>query len=107
MPPNGPTGTIAINEPGPYHYGDTLTFTCSDNLKGRQYPMVAVHLFQSDELVWLQLNHPETPVILGGGSSELDASQPAKGKATLYAYSWKGGQESIVPLDSPEFDVVV
>jgi hypothetical protein len=119
MPPE-PTGTIAINEPGPYHYGDTLTFTCSDNLKGRKYPMVAVHLFQdanedgtvsddpnSEDLVWVQLNHPETPVILGGGGSGLDASKSSKGRASLYAYSWKVGQESIVLLDSVQFDVVV
>ncbi len=102
-----PTGTITLNEPAPYNYGDTLTFTTTDNLKGRFYPMVAVHLFQDEELVWVQLNHPETPVIIGGGGSGLDQSQPSQGLATLYSYSWKSGQETITPLDSVEFDVTV
>ena len=99
---------------------DTLTFATTDNLKGRFYPMVAVYLFQDadadgtveedmmgDDLVWLTLNHPEQAVILGAGGSGLDQSKPAKGRATLYSYSWKGGQETITELDTAEFDVVV
>ncbi len=117
--PNSPSGTISgPNETGPYNYGDTLTFTTTDNLKGNAYPMVAVYLFQdaddngtvdedasSDDLVWVQLNHPEQAVILGAGGSGLDSSQPAKGRASLYSYSWKAGKETIVLLDSVEFDV--
>lgn len=109
-------GTIALNEPAPYHYGDTLTFTTTDNLKGKAYPMVAVYLFQDvdadgvvtaedSDIAWMQLNHPDQPVILGAGGSQLDQSLPAKGRASLYSYSWKGGQETIIPLDSLEFDV--
>lgn len=119
MMPLAPTGTISINEAAPYNYGDTLTFKTTDNLKGRFYPMVAVHLFQDadadgtveedmmgDDLVWLTLNHPEQAVILGAGGSGLDQSQPAKGRATLYSYSWQRGQETITELDTVEFDAV-
>lgn len=101
------TGTIAINQgEGPFHYGDTLTFTIeTSNLRGG-YAMVAVHLFQEapegaeedPALVWVQLNRPDQAVILGGGESGLDKTKPAKGRATLYRYAWKRGTEFIHAL---------
>jgi len=116
MPPNGPTGTIAINEAGPYHWGDTLTFTTTGG-KGRGNPMIEVALYQdadSDgtvdedlfgpDLVYVQLNHPDQTFTLGNGG---DRSKPAQGLARLLQYAWKGGQQSITELDTVEIDVVV
>lgn len=119
MPP-APTGTISVNEQGPYHWGDTLTFTTTGG-KGRGHPMVEVALYQDvDEdgtvedglsgadLAFLTLNAPGQAVILRTGEgTQVDASKPAVGRVRLLQYAWKGGQESITELDRVEIDVVV
>lgn len=112
MAPPAPEGSITIDQgEGPFHYGDTLTFTTETSKLRGGYPMVAVHLFQEaapgeeedPALVWVQLNRPDQAVILGGGESGLDKTKPAKGRATLYRYAWKGGQESIDALATSGF----
>lgn len=129
MAPPEATGTLTIDQgEGPFHYGDTLTFTTtSSNLRGG-HEMVEVALFQdnagvdedgnlitpgdgvldmflsSEDLVGLTLNHPEQPVPLALGPN-TDTSLPAKGWARLLSYGWKGRQQFIDLLDVVEFDV--
>lgn len=119
MAPAPPTGTIEINQPAPYHYGDILTFTTDSQGLHGAHPMVEVALYQdvngngtvdenlySTDLVFLTLNTPEQPVVLATGEgTHVDASKPSKGQARLLAYGWKGRQEYVTPLDSIEFDV--
>lgn len=124
MPPE-PTGTIAVNEPGPYHWQDTLTFATTGG-KGRGHPMVELAFYQDTDasgevdedlfgkdLVFVQLDHPEAtftvghPASHGIGSGGVDESKPAEGRARLLQYSWKGGQQTITELDSVEIDVEV
>lgn len=118
MPPNGPSGTIAVDQPAPYHWGDTLTFTTTGG-KGRGNPMIEVALYQdydndgtveedlfSSDLVHLQLQKPDTTFPLTGAGAE-DQSKPAQGLARLLQYSWKGGQQTITELDTVEIDVSV
>lgn len=117
MPPNGPTGTIALNEPAPHHYGDHLTFTTTSS--HARNPMIEVALWQdvdasgtvdeelvSHDLVDLQLDHADQTFVAGGSGSRADTSLPAKGRARLLNYAWKGGQETVTLLDSLDFDVV-
>lgn len=130
MAPPTPTGSLTINEgTGPFHYGDTLTFTTeSSNLRGA-HEMIEVSLFQdnggldengnqlpgdgvvtmelmSQDLVFLTLNTPaQATVILGAGSSALDDAKPSKGWARLLSYGWKARQEHIDLLDRVDFDV--
>ncbi len=126
MPPAA-TGSLSINESGPYHYGDIISFTFTTAHLSGGHPMVEVSGYQdldgdgqvtieltSGDLGWLTLNGPApTPVVLpntqnydqDGNKTGLDISQPAKFRAALYSYGWKGKQEYVVPLDSLEFDV--
>ena len=77
--------------------GDTLTFgTDPVGLAGWEYPMVAVWCYQGDVVVDMQLQKPDTQFLLGGASSTwLDNPGPANCFGRLYAYGWKGGNESI------------
>lgn len=112
------------NEAGPYQYGDSVTFSTSSNLKGNNpHPMVEVACYQDAngdgevtlgffvkdangvdqpnlDLVWLQLDKPGSVFSLG---TVFDSIAPATCEARLLAYGWKGGQQSIVELDSVEF----
>jgi hypothetical protein len=89
----------ASTDPQPAH-GQAVTFdTVAGSLAGWEYPMVALHCYQSNVLVWLQLNHPDTTFTVGGGSSQWTAGD-ATCNASLYAYGWKGGKESIRLLAS-------
>lgn len=113
-----PSGTITADQPGDQTYGAQLTYTVTTGgLKGWQYPMVEVSCYQDlngdnvvdtdlfgPDLAWVALDHPDATFTLGLGGGELDFSQPASCKATLYAYGFKGQQQYIVPLDSVEFD---
>lgn len=109
------SGTISgPNEAGPYVYGlSELTFTVESNLKGNPHPMVEVSCYQDvngdsvvdmslfgPDLVWLQLDHPNAVFTVG---SVFDAGSPAACAARLFAYGWKGGQQSIVLLDEVTF----
>lgn len=112
-----PSGSISgPNEPGPYHYGDVVSFSSSDNIKGHKYPMVEVACYQDvngdgsvdldlfgPDIAFIALDHPDRSFLISGG--RLDESQPAACVASLYAYGWKGGQESIEKLDSVQFSI--
>ena len=87
------------SEPQPAH-GQVLTFaTAAGSLAGWEYPMVALACYQNDELVYIQLNHPDATFTVGGGSSQWTAGN-ATCHASLYAYGWKSRQESIRELAS-------
>lgn len=129
MAPPEPTGTLTIDQgAGPFHYGDTLTFTTtSSNLRGG-YPMVEVCVYQDvdgdgdidlglfeGDATGVSLTHPDRPVTLPPGhekgedsanpESGTDVSKPAKGWVRLLRYGWKGKQQYIDELDRAEFDV--
>lgn len=104
--PSARAGTIVLNESGPFAFQDEVTFTTTDNLKGREYPMVYV-VCTSDvtgEVLYGQLDHPNTVFVLGGGSSPWHASSDdANCKGVLYSY---GGREDQVFLaETPSFFV--
>jgi hypothetical protein len=113
------TGSISIDQPGPYHYGDFLTFTTTTSNLRWSHPMIEVACYQDEngdgvvttdlfggDLVYLVLDIPTRafPLATGEGSA-IDPSQPASCEARLLAYGWKGGQEYVTPLDSVEFTV--
>ena len=89
--PAAPSGSIAIDQPGPYAFGDAVTFTTStDGLKGSQYPMVYVACYQGVEKVWGNLRSPDTVFTLGSGSNDWARNGgPADCEAWLYAYGAK------------------
>jgi hypothetical protein len=86
--PAPPSGTIVLDTAAPA-YGQPVTFTTtvSGRLKVYQYPLVYVACSQ-DELVYGQLDYPDTAFILGGGSSlwVTRGGGPAECIATLYIY---------------------
>jgi hypothetical protein len=99
------TSSIALNESSYVGLGGTVTFSASAaGLAGWEYPMVAVWCYQNDALVYMELATPDTAFVLGGSGSEWRTSGgPADCSAVLYAYGWKGGQESIRELASTPF----
>ena len=106
MPPQNPTGTIAINGAGPWAFGDTVTFTTTvDGLKGGQYPLVYVVAFSvvDGSMLYGQLDHPDVGFVLGGGSSQWHLQRDdANCLAHLFAYGGKDrGHETIVELCAP------
>jgi hypothetical protein len=100
-----PTGSIQINQPGPYAFQDVVTFTTSaSGLKGTQYPMVYVECRSvvDDEVLYGQLDHPNVSFVLGGGSSPWwQDRDDTHCTATLYAYGGKGQTPYIVQLGTP------
>ena len=87
------------SEPQPAH-GQVVTFdTAAGSLAGWEYPMVALACYQNAELVYIELNHPDATFTVGGGSSQWTVGD-ATCHASLYAYGWKGKQESIRELVS-------
>lgn len=97
--PPTPSGTISINEPGPYAFGDTVTFTTtSSGLKGYQYPMVYL-VCTSDidgSVLYGQLDYPNVAFPIGGGSSPwwVNPEPTATCVGKLYVY----GHHDIIPL---------
>ena len=59
--------------------------------------MVALRCYQDNELVYIVLDQPDATFVVGGGGSGWTAGA-ATCNGTLYAYGWKGGQESIREL---------
>lgn len=115
-----PSGTLSLNEVGPFHFGDHLTFTWSASKLGGAHPMIEVCLFQDldgdglqvdlfgKDLTYVALDAPDKTFIAGfvGEGTSVDGSKPALGRARLLAYGWKGRQEYIIPLADPvEFSV--
>lgn len=100
------SGTLALDTPAPYAFGDEVTFTVTtQNLKGNQYPMVyvACRSVVDNELLYGQLAHPYETFILGGGSSEWHADRDdANCTADVRVYGTKNDQGQVV-LDSVAF----
>jgi hypothetical protein len=82
--------------------GDTLTFaTNAAGLAGWEYPMVEVGCYQSGALVYMELGKPTAEFLLGGAWSVWETKGgSANCTAKLYAYGWRGGQESVRYLDA-------
>lgn len=93
--PRVPTGSITLNESGPYAFGDGVTFTTSvSGLRGHQYPLVYVVCYSLEDghLLYGQLDYPETTFILGGGSSPWHEDRDdAECVGRLYVYGNKDG----------------
>ena len=100
--PPVPSGSIVLNEAGPFAFGDTVTFTtAATGLRGNQYPLVYVECRSvvDGEVLYGQLDLPETGFLLGGGSSPwwLDRDDVTC-LAHLYAYGGKTIVELAVPV---------
>jgi hypothetical protein len=90
-------GARTVSNPTPAH-GSTVTFdTTSGSLAGWEHPMVSLSCYQNSELVYVVLDYPNATFAVGGGSSQWTAGD-ATCNASLYAYGWKGGRESIREL---------
>jgi len=102
----GGTSTIKLESDSQLKLGGYAGFeTNAVGLAGWEYPMVAVWCYQSGDLVYMALNKPATEFLLGGAASAwVTNGGPATCEADLYAYGWKGGQESIRNLASQGFD---
>lgn len=105
-----PTGTISgPNEPGPYAFGDTVTFTTGvTGLKGNQYALVYLEAVSvvDGEVLYGQLDLPSTPFLLGGGSSPWhDQRDDVHCTAYLKVYGGKDkGHDVILDLAAVTFD---
>ena len=100
-----------------YYLGGEVGFTTQAvGLAGWEYSMVAVWCYQDsdgdgvevwpneDDLVYMQLDHPNVEFVLGGGSSGWRTSGGAADCwAMLYAYGNKGNNETIRELASVGF----
>jgi hypothetical protein len=103
----GTSSTIKLESYSDLRLGGYVGFdTNAVGLAGWEYPMVEVGCYQSGTLVYMELNKPGAEFLLGGASSKwLTNGGGASCQAILYAYGWKGGQESIRSLDaSVSFD---
>lgn len=99
------TSSIVLNPTGvPPHLGGTVTFTTNVvGLAGSEWPMVGVACSQSGTLVYEALDTPDASFLLGGNSSLwLQLGGSADCVATLYAYSFSGG-ETIRTLATTSF----
>jgi len=110
MKPEPVSASIVRNEPLPLSIGDTVTFTTTvPRLKGGAYPMVLLKATVDGEVVYAQLDHPDTAFLLGGGSSPwIDPSnphyrQPATCVAELWSYGGPKGEERLA--STAEFPV--
>ena len=102
----GGTSTIKLESYSDLRLGGYAGFeTNAVGLAGWEYPMVAVWCYQSGDLVYMALNKPATEFLLGGAASAwVSNGGAATCEADLYAYGWKGGQESIRNLAITGFD---
>lgn len=116
---NGTQMSASTQQPAPA-LGDTLTFATSvGSLAGWEYPMVAVSCYQDvngdgtidtnllgPDVVYTWLDKPSAQFLLGAYSSiwTQRGGGPAKCRADLDAYGWKGGKESTRVLASVSFD---
>lgn len=114
-------GTSAASTQNPVpHLGDDLTFaSVVGSIAGWEYPMVAVSCYQDvngdgvidtnllgPDVVYTWLDKPDAQFLLGAYSSiwTQRGGGPAKCRADLDAYGWKGGKESTRVLASYAFD---
>lgn len=105
-----PTGTITgPNEPAPYAFGETVTFTTGvTGLKGSEYALVYVEAVSvvDGTVLYGQLDLPSTVFLLGGGSS-LWHSQRDDARCTAYLKVYGGkerGHDVILDLGSVTFE---
>ena len=65
------TGTISIGAGSDLRFQGAVVFDAevTSQLRGYEYPMIYVEAWQDGELVYGQLDHPDVPFYLGGGSS--------------------------------------
>jgi hypothetical protein len=96
--------SIALDQSAAW-LGETVTFTTSiQGIKGSEWPMIGVACSQSGAVTYGELNTPSSSFLLGGGSSVwLTNGGAADCVATLYAYGWSGGTETIRTLASTPF----
>jgi len=115
-----PPSTIAIEPYSQLWLGGDFGVTVSaQGLSGNEYPMYAVWCYQDlnhdgavtvdgtwdSDSVYMELRKPTDELTLGGaGSVWLTNGGAAQCDAILYAYSWKGGKESIRTLNWQKFD---
>ena len=87
MPVKAAAASISINEPGPYHFLDTVSFTVEvPKLKGYEYPMALVRCYQGTTEVWASLQSPDKAVQLGNAISNSWISGDAECTVELWAY---------------------
>ncbi len=103
MAPPQATGTITgPNEPGPYAFGDTVTFTTTiDGTHGREYPMVYVEARSvvDDAVLYGELNTPGSVFTLGGGSSPwFGQRDDANCRGVLLSYGGPKGSYEIAEV---------
>ncbi len=86
--------------------GNRVTFaTTVGSLAGWEYPMVVVSCYQSGKMVWSTVDDPGAAFLLGGANSDWALSGgSAACTATLAAYGWHRGIESIRPMADTSFD---
>lgn len=95
--PPVPSGTISINETGPYAFGDTITFTTTvSHLKASTWPMVLVSCYAADDpslLLQGMLDTPDAGFLLGGSWSPWWGNPNHDGTcvAELLIYSRQAG----------------
>ena len=117
---SAPPSTIKIE---PYSQlwlgGDFGVLADAEGLAGNEYPMYTVWCYQdmnhdgsvtvdgtwNADSVYAEMRKPIDELTLGGaGSIWLTNGGGAKCDAVLYAYGWKGGQESVRTLAWQTFD---
>lgn len=96
--------TIVLNQTAPW-LGENVTFTTdAQGLAGWEWSMVGVTCSQSGAPVYAALDTPSAAFLLGGNwSLWLERGGGADCTATIFAYGWKGNQESIRTLASTAF----
>lgn len=108
--PKPRTGTIVLVEQEQLHFGDTASFITTDNLKGREYPMVYVVCYSvvDGHLLYGQLDYPDVAFLLGGGSSPWwDSDDDGVCVGRLYSYgSPHIGENPFWIADTPTFVVL-
>ena len=85
------SGTISINEPGPYALDSALTFTTTvSGMSGSEWAMVYVQCVDANgNVLYGQLDYPTATFILGGGWSPWrdQPSTDAICHADLYVFN--------------------
>jgi hypothetical protein len=86
--------------------GDRVNFaTTVGSVAGWEYPMVVVSCYQSGTMVWSTADDPTASFLLGGTNSDWAVNGGNAGcTATLDAYGWHRGVESIRYLADTSFD---
>jgi hypothetical protein len=104
--PSGPTSShIALESYSDLRLGGYVGFTTvAVGLAGWEYPMVSITCSQNNAPVYVDLGQPDHEFLLGGSASPwLTNGGAADCVAELDAYGWKGGKESVRPLDRLTF----